>query len=93
MMGLFLRKKLTVKIHELFLQKSSTFGWVRIKALGNTVKKWPFERYFLSYVKLFRVFILIMHILFWRTNYKNLLQKIVKDRAVEAYLLTVSSSP
>ena len=89
MMGLFLRKKLTVKIHELFLQKSSTFGWVRIKALGNTVKKWPFERYFLSYVKLFRVFILIMHILFWRTNYKNLLQKIVKDRAVEAYLLTV----
>ena len=38
--------------------------------------------------KTFRVFIFIMHFLFCGTNQKNVLQKEIKDRAFEVYLLT-----
>ena len=46
-----------------------------------------FKRYFLSYVKLFCVFILTMYILFCPANQVNVLQKVIKDWTLEVYLL------
>ena len=52
----------------------------------NTVKK------IASYVKLYCVIILIMHILFCHTNQKNVLQKEI-DLTSEVYLLIKKISP
>ena len=50
------------------------FGWALNTALGNTVNS-HLKHIFPVTLKDFCVFILIMHILFCRTNQKNVLQK------------------
>ena len=70
------------------MQKISTigfFGWVLNKSLGISVKK---NSHLKDISPVICFFILIMHILFCRTNQKNVLQKEIKDWTFEVYLLT-----
>ena len=64
-------------------------------AVDNTVKKVAISKIFPQFCKTFCVFILIMCILFYRKNQKNVLQKKIKDWTFKAYLLVeeISVSP
>ena len=56
--------------------------------LFSIPSKLAISKIFYQLSKTFCVFIFIMHFLFCSTNQKNVLQKEIKDRALEVYLLT-----
>ena len=92
--GVFLWKRLTAKSSQLFLQRSPIIDF----SLSSKYGSWQYCQKKNSYLKdisqlsktlfLSLFFILIIYILFWWKNQKNVLQKGTKDWTFEVYLLT-----